>query len=1534
VHDAVLSVLIKVDGIARAVAQVEGFDEVLEHAGGASDKLSDHASKTARDVGKMGDASTGASRQVNKLGAEIEKASKATDLWQDAQGRWRNNNGRFASDAEKAAAGVAGAVGGMSGAVSGARGVIDAFGGGMNILVAMLVLAGPIVMSLAAAAFALGAALAPLVGLAGAAGVALSAFAQAAGVIALASMGVGDALKEQIDKSDKAGKAAISSADQQRGAARAIQQAQEGVRQAHERVTAATENLARAEKAERDAVAAIGPARRQAQRDLEDLRSSLVGAQLDEMQAARGLQEARDRLAEALRPADVNKLAAAQSALTSADLNQQQAVLGLKDAQQRLNDLMKPADALTVADAQDQVADSIRDQTRAANDLVKAQAAANTVNANPAATDQQRADAALSLADAQNAIGDAARARQHAEENLAKLQAGPDPTEVAKAQLGIATAQQAITDATAGTAKAQQDLQTLQAGTSAADIAKDRLDVAQAEHTLADAITEHARVQHDLTAAEKAGVNGSAQVVEAEKQAADAHRQVVAAQRALDDANRDVAKSLRAVKDAQADAASGSASAALASANLDDKFSKLPLAAQAFVRELIGMKPKLDEIRSTAAAGLFPGVIDGMHAAMGSFDSVNKVTGETGRTLGHLADQAGQLVGSSAFGKDIETVGHRNTIIMERVGHALFSVAGIIRDLIVTAGPLTTWLAKVTEEWAANAEGATDAARKSGALSDFFQKTRNTLIVVVSILANLATAFFNVGKAAAPFGRDILKSIDDVTGRFKEWTSSVGGQRSIQDFFKETTQLVHELMPAIGSITQSMGGLAFRVLPVYVSILNALGPIAGPLVATFIAFKLALTGAEFLIRGIAAAQALWNLAMSANPIAVVVLAIAALAAGIIYAYKHSETFREIVNNTWTSIKTIVKPIVDWLAKAIPDTWDAIKKATEAVWPIIRKVTETEWNLIKGFIINPVTAAAGAIDGIWRGMKTGAETAWGGIKTAADTGWGLIKSAIIDPVSSAVETVKGLIGHGGKGASGLVGWLSDEWGTVKGVFDDAKDALTGAITAPFKEGLKLIGGFAKKILQVIDLIPGVDMAKPIAGIDKFTAGLAQGGTFQAFANGGAFARTGGIVNAPITLMGEEAPRHPEFVIPTNPAYRGRAHGLLARAAAAIGFANGGVYTQAEIAQLWKQEGGAADKAADMSWISEAESGGNALINNGGHVGRIPGGGTSIAAGLYQILGLPFPGDVYDAAVNTRMAIAKSNNGQNLHPWDASRSVWGQHVGHGGILGAIGHAVTGAVDAVTGAVSALNPLNLIRKLPDTQGLGWLEGVGKYALDKAGDWIKAQILGTGSGVAVANGKTLQLPATFTATHQTAGLPGYPAIDVFGAPGTEALAPADGVVSRFSGHPPSDGAYMGAGGPFGWSMYLDTALGSYFLTHFGSRAVQVGDHVSRGQVLGTVGDYPGAVPDHIHEGLKALARGGMFGGLPFAGSFGGGGIVPGPVGKPYAAVVHGGEEIGQPGRSNVNSGPLVVQNIEHYHASEEGETVFARELGWNFAR
>lgn len=109
----------------------------------------------------------------------------------------------------------------------------------------------------------------------------------------------------------------------------------------------------------------------------------------------------------------------------------------------------------------------------------------------------------------------------------------------------------------------------------------------------------------------------------------------------------------------------------------------------------------------------------------------------------------------------------------------------------------------------------------------------------------------------------------------------------------------------------------------------------------------------------AAAQWLLNAALTANPIGLVVAAIALLVAGVVLAYKKSDTFRGIVDALWAALKTAGawlwnlavtagKFLLKWaplplairlVARYADDVWAAVKKAGEWIWDLGGKVVK-------------------------------------------------------------------------------------------------------------------------------------------------------------------------------------------------------------------------------------------------------------------------------------------------------------------------------------------------------------------------------------------------------------------------------------------------------------------------------------------------------------------------------------------------------------------------------------------------------------------
>lgn len=90
--------------------------------------------------------------------------------------------------------------------------------------------------------------------------------------------------------------------------------------------------------------------------------------------------------------------------------------------------------------------------------------------------------------------------------------------------------------------------------------------------------------------------------------------------------------------------------------------------------------------------------------------------------------------------------------------------------------------------------------------------------------------------------------------------------------------------------------------------------ITGKLTIGMIAQKAALVAGHLWLGLIAAAQWAWNIAMSANPIGLIIIAIAALVGGIVIAIGHWDKFKEAAMRALDWVLDKVKQVVEWIGK--------------------------------------------------------------------------------------------------------------------------------------------------------------------------------------------------------------------------------------------------------------------------------------------------------------------------------------------------------------------------------------------------------------------------------------------------------------------------------------------------------------------------------------------------------------------------------------------------------------------------------------------
>lgn len=307
----------------------------------------------------------------------------------------------------------------------------------------------------------------------------------------------------------------------------------------------------------------------------------------------------------------------------------------------------------------------------------------------------------------------------------------------------------------------------------------------------------------------------------------------------------------------------------------------------------------------------------------------------------------------------------------------------------------------------------------------------------------------------------LMQQTAKTQGDFKNTTDQAANAQRIATAQWENARakLGTALLPALASVMTVLAGLATWVSE-NSRLVTTLAAVVGGFVVVVWAVN-AATAAWAAIQGIAAVatkvwaagQWLLNAALSANPIGLVVIAIAALVAGLIYAWNNSETFRTIVLNVWAAIKGAVLAVVNWLKTAVPAAFQWVKNAFLNYTPL--GLVISHWGQIKTFISGAVKNVLAAIE--WIKAVPGKLSAW----------FGQAKDAAVTKLSSMVEWVKSLpgkiisaLGNVGKmlydsGASiiqGLIDGIKSMVGRVTGAVGDllskARDLLP---FSPAKEG---------------------------------------------------------------------------------------------------------------------------------------------------------------------------------------------------------------------------------------------------------------------------------------------------------------------------------------------------------------------------------------------------------------------------------------------------------------------------------------------------
>jgi hypothetical protein len=329
------------------------------------------------------------------------------------------------------------------------------------------------------------------------------------------------------------------------------------------------------------------------------------------------------------------------------------------------------------------------------------------------------------------------------------------------------------------------------------------------------------------------------------------------------------------------------------------------------------------------------------------------------------------------------------------------------------------------------------------------------------------------------------------TGSAKAKVAIGNLQETIGALLIPVVEKVSVLLAAAAVILQDVIGWFQRHQAIAITLGAALALIVTALVAYAAAVKLVgiytkvVTVATKLW---AAAQWLLNAAMSANPIALVVIALAALVAGVVLAYKHFEPFREVVDAVASALTDGLGAALSWvtdtLLPGLADGLDAVVGfftglpgailsyvADAATWlyDLGQKILG---GLVDGMIFYLTIVKAFYVDLPLKILSYIGNAALWLVDKGKDIVAGLL-NGITDKMGDLINWALRL-------GSDIVKWIGDIPGTMFELGTDVVEAILN--------GIRSIGGRIKDL--ILSFIP--DMSTIESFIKKQVDSITQGG----------------------------------------------------------------------------------------------------------------------------------------------------------------------------------------------------------------------------------------------------------------------------------------------------------------------------------------------------------------------------------------------------------------------------------------------------------
>lgn len=377
----------------------------------------------------------------------------------------------------------------------------------------------------------------------------------------------------------------------------------------------------------------------------------------------------------------------------------------------------------------------------------------------------------------------------------------------------------------------------------------------------------------------------------------------------------------------------------------------------------------------------------------------------------------------------------------------------LLRSILPSLSPLVRTVSDAFSDLLTRMQSGVDNGGFKRFIDATIETARTTVPMLIRSFSNIVKGLVNIGKAFAPLSKNLGGGFESATESFLRFSRTLEDSQGFQRFlasvqsgtpqvsetFRNLISIVRNLAiafaPFTGLLLQVTAGLAAFIAAAPPGLITTIAAafttyaIAVRLVAVgtaaataanwlftasngasgasllllrlqVIGYTVALAATRAATAIATAAQWAWNAAMTANPIGIVIVAIGALVAAIVWVATQTTWFQTAWRATWNAVKSVFSATWNWIKSFSVSTWNTIKSFFSGAWNGIKSLFTSSLNTIKSSMTS----------------------AWNSIKTTISNAWNGIYNALKRTISNIVSAVKGIKTSVTRVFSGAASWL--------------------------------------------------------------------------------------------------------------------------------------------------------------------------------------------------------------------------------------------------------------------------------------------------------------------------------------------------------------------------------------------------------------------------------------------------------------------------------------------------------------------------------